>query len=671
MVNRQKLSVNLNKIQKLRAQRGIHTVFKQIIRLTTKKNGKSAFRRTLAVRNLLLKNHKVDRLTHDIEYAFSRGLLRPAGEVKANVKVIPFKYIEPILNEAERIVRNEFTIYGSVEACYAPGCFSWKADPLTGFVWPLSFSPYGGRINKPYRTDIKTIWEIARFQFLSPLAYAYIFSGEERFARFAADKINSWIDENPFLQGPHWYTPMESSIRLINWCVYLPLIDIFQHADCSLKNKLVQSILENLIFIRENLENSPLFAGNHYLADLVGLLLARLLFPSLDWASKTTHLAINEFDKELQSQFHETGINFEGSLAYHRLSYEMGLVGVALIKRNGMSVTSGIDARMKQIADFTNYYSSVSKNCPVIGDNDSGIYLKYFPGQEANQHGYLTCLSDAVLENKSAPTNVEEFLCSIHFTNAPFPNGSENSDRSKASNYNRVQVREFGGLIIARSRHEALFFNTLQSTEGHSHNDKLSVYPVIGGKLLFIDRGSFSYTGYRGKRHEDRKNSSHNSPLINDWEQSTIWKYSLFYNNGEAKCSKLIENNHDTLTLLGWHVGYDRFIKGLIVFRQIQWNINKCSMLITDWVDGITSSEIFELKLNFLVNPLWSVGEKNGGYIFGHNNQTVELKHGKKVSFVLEQGLYCPSYQSEVPCQSLIATCKLKIGEKINYFLYY
>ena len=85
-----------------------------------------------------------------------------------------------------------------------------------------------------------------------------------------------------------------------------------------------------------------------------------------------------------------------------------------------------------------------------------------------------------------------------------------------------------------------LFFNTLQSSQGHSHNDKLSIYPVIGGKLLFIDRGSFSYTGYWRKRHEDRMKCFSQCPLINDWEQNTIWKDALFYNNGEAKCFKLI-----------------------------------------------------------------------------------------------------------------------------------
>ena len=112
---------------------------------------------------------------------------------------------------------------------------------------------------------------------------------------------------------------MESSIRLINWCVYLPLLDIFKYTDLSFKNKITNSILEHLIYIRENLEVSPSYAGNHYLADLVGLLLACLLFPSLDWALECSDFAVKEFEKEVQRQFKRCGINFEGSLPYHRL----------------------------------------------------------------------------------------------------------------------------------------------------------------------------------------------------------------------------------------------------------------------------------------------------------------------------------------------------------------
>jgi hypothetical protein len=526
MLNRQKISRDLNKFQKLWAEKGTNTVVRKIVDLATKKIGPSAIKRTLGRRDLLFKNLEMDTLRQDLENVFSKGLFRPLDEVRTDVRLIPAEYTESILNEAERILKHEFTIYGNLKVSYVPNCFSWTADPLTGFAWPKSRLDNPAGIRKPYGTDIKTIWEIARFHFLSSLAYAFILTGEEKYARFAAEKVNSWIDENPFLHRPHWFTPMESSIRLINWCVYLPLLDIFKHTDLSCKNRIIQSILEHLIFIRENLEISPSFAGNHYLADLVGLLLSSLLFPSQNWASENTKFALNEFEKEVQNQFEESGINFEGSLPYHRLSSEFFLIGVAIIKKNGLVVPKGIVERLKQTANFTKYYTSASDVSPIIGDNDSGVCLKYFPGQDLNWHGYLNCLFDVILENRSEPKNYEEFLCSIHFADTRLPGSSDNNKYTKTDQH-KLQVENFGGLVLARYRSDAIFFNTLRSSQGHSHNDKLSIYPVISGELLFIDRGSFSYTGFWRKRNEDRWSAAHNTPVINNWEQNTIWKGAL------------------------------------------------------------------------------------------------------------------------------------------------
>ena len=66
----------------------------------------------------------------------------------------------------------------------------------------------------------------------------YEITTDEKYARFALGKINSWIDENVFLNGPHWIMPMESAIRLSNWCFYLPLFEITSHTDSAERNKI-------------------------------------------------------------------------------------------------------------------------------------------------------------------------------------------------------------------------------------------------------------------------------------------------------------------------------------------------------------------------------------------------------------------------------------------------
>ena len=105
MLNRQKILRDLNKIQKLWAEKGTNTVFRKIFHLATKKIGQSAIRRTLDRRDLLFKNLEMDTLTQDLENVFSKGLLRPLDEVRTDVRLIPAEYIESILNEAETNIK--------------------------------------------------------------------------------------------------------------------------------------------------------------------------------------------------------------------------------------------------------------------------------------------------------------------------------------------------------------------------------------------------------------------------------------------------------------------------------------------------------------------------------------------------------------------------------------
>jgi hypothetical protein len=547
--------------------------------------------------------------------------------------------------------------------------FSWLRDPLTGFVWSGTLSNKNVATRQPTGTDIKTIWEIARFQFLSILACAYILTKDERYAHFAIDKINSWIDENVFLHGPHWTCAMETAIRLTNWAIYLPWLDVLKFSNPDFVTKLATSLLEHLIFIKENLEVNLPHSNNHYLANLAALLLGPLIFPSLPWAADSAAFAKKELEKEIQIQFHKSGVNFEGSLSYHRLSSEICLMALALIRREGYKLSSPVCERLRKAAMFTKYYTECSDEIPLIGDNDSGVFVKFFSGQESNRHSYLGFLFDCILEQEANPRDFSEFLSSTHFGSADRPNGRGNNrsqDRSAV-----LQVKDFDGLVIARYKSEALFYNTLRSSEPHSHNDKLAIYPVIGGKLLFLDRGSFSYTGYIEKRHEDRMTASHNGPVLNGWEQSRIWKKDPFYIGGEAKCGRVIDTRSDYVTITGYHLGYSRYSPDLKVFREVKWDVRKRTMLITDWAEGKPPNDPFQFTWRFLINPAWAGVVQDGYLILNSEGQIVRFGDTKGIGFTLTQGLYCPTYQVESPCQALMASCRAGVGEKISFTLYY
>jgi hypothetical protein len=666
----EKVFMNLNKIKKLWAEYGVRMVIRKCTYLAAKQLAPPSDKRIVRKRDIIFNSLGKEALDRDVESFFSIGVLRPLNQIKADIRQVPEQVAQGLMEQAKRILENEFMIYDSFKVKFGPDQFTWMSDPLSGFQWPLDLGPTYVMSKKLEGTDIKTIWEIARFQFLAPVAMAYALTDEKQYVHFAIDKVNSWIDENPFPHGPHWAVAMEVAIRLVNWCFYLPLLDVFDLADFSLSKKLTKSILEHLIFIRENLEISPGHANNHYLSNLSALLLGRLIFPSLTWAVKSSEFAEKELEREIQRQFKPSGINFEGSLPYHRLSSEICLTGAALILKSGREVPSEIVNRLRKAASFTQYYTEASDESPVIGDNDSGVFIKFFPGQQLNEHHYLNCLFDAILEGKSEPRDFQDFFCSVHLTDTYLPKVYSNTIRSYNSN-NELQVKNFDGLVIARHRSEALFFNTLDAFSGHTHNDKLSIYPVINGKALFVDRGSFSYTGFTNKRHEDRTTFSHNGPLINGWEQNRIWKDDQFFMGAEAKCDATIDASEHMVRVTGWHAGYGRYRKHLKTFRQITWDIRERTMLVTDWLDGTAANEDFQFTWYFLINPAWIAVVQRGCLILNSESQTVRFEDSSGIGFALSKGLYSPNYQEVCTCQVLTASCKAPLGKRIDFLLYY
>ncbi len=53
-------------------------------------------------------------------------------------------------------------------------------------------------------------------------------------------------------------------------------------------------------------------------------------------------------------------------------------------KRSGRDIPAGIAECLREAAKFTQFYADICEECPIIGDNDTGIFVKLFSGQELN-----------------------------------------------------------------------------------------------------------------------------------------------------------------------------------------------------------------------------------------------------------------------------------------------
>ena len=308
--------------------------------------------------------------------------------------------------------------------------------------------------------DVKIPWELARMQHLPLLAWSYALACEAssssiamplpagHYAQEFRNQILDFIAHNPPRYGVNWNCAMDVGIRVAGWVLTL---DLFLAAgatfDDAFLDVFARSVREHADHLAANLEWDETIRGNHYLADIAGLLSASAYLPADETTDSYLHFAARELVAETFRQFHNDGSNFEASTSYHRLSAEMVVYALAVLQ--GVSATR-YDAlagdqwhpfrpgKPSAKLDFSNYQKSrieVNKDKkegekegekgsvpfkvtfkviplavidrlarmsrftqdildgygrdPQIGDNDSGRFFKMLPATMRDEHGVL------------------------------------------------------------------------------------------------------------------------------------------------------------------------------------------------------------------------------------------------------------------------------------------
>jgi len=315
-------------------------------------------------------------------------------------------------------------IRGLLRGDYRP--IDWHLDFKSGFRWREDAWYRDIAYGQMPGVDVKVPWELARSQHLPLLAWAHAaaldgrdgFQSPDPYRHEFRDQVLDFIAANPPRFGVNWTCAMDVGIRAVNWLV---AYDAFTAAsgrfDDDFEQVFARSVYEHGRHIVANLEWSETTRGNHYLADVVGLLFVAAYLGPTDETDAWLALAIQELDAEAELQFTPDGANFEASTAYHRLSAEMLVYALALylalpedrlerLGRRELSFsgppvalrpdsagrlrTGMIGERLARAAEFAVDITRPDGRIAQIGDNDSGRLLKL------GSH-YVLCAADEVI----------------------------------------------------------------------------------------------------------------------------------------------------------------------------------------------------------------------------------------------------------------------------------
>src|SRR6185369_12436594 len=106
---------------------------------------------------------------------------------------------------------------------------------------------------------------------------------------------------------------------------------------------------------------------------------------------------------------------------------------------------------------------------------------------------------------------------------------------------------------------------------GHGHNDCLSFEAVLNGVQLVVDPGSYVYTASYEWRNRFRSTRFHNTPVIDEQEQSRFLGAQYLWSlRADAKPTVLEWRTTSRLDVLrASHSGYTRLANPVTVMRTI------------------------------------------------------------------------------------------------------
>lgn len=317
-------------------------------------------------------------------------------------------------------------VWSLLDDGYVP--IDWQLDFKSGYRWREDVWHGNIRFGHLRGVDVKVPWELARMQHLPTLAMAAHFSRcglsgfrhSEVYAHEFKNQVLDFSASNPPEFGVNWACPMDVAIRVSNWLVAR---DIFVASGVGFsyefESVFVACVEAHARHIVRNLEWTSQIRGNHYLADISGLLLAAVYLPSSAEVDAWLAFAVQELINETQQQFHEDGSNFEASVCYHRLSAEMILWAASFVvnldsaqtemlklgQRHKWSSTPRLTnhpmtfhvlpngvrqsplpesfwARLRRIAEFSEAMTRPDGIVVQFGDNDNGRFVTLGSGEQ-------------------------------------------------------------------------------------------------------------------------------------------------------------------------------------------------------------------------------------------------------------------------------------------------
>jgi heparinase II/III-like protein len=436
--------------------------------------------------------------------------------------------------------------------------------------------------------DCKLVWEPNRHHQLVVLARAYKVSGEIKYAQGVIELLSAWLESNPYGKGMNWRSPLELSIRLINWVWAIDLIKNSGLFCGNIKQKVLASVFLHCRDVSGKFSQGT-SANNHLVGEAAGVYIAASYFNMIADSAKWREKSKQVLEREIQAQTFSDGCTKEHAFSYQFFVYQFYLFTALVGQWSQDSFSNSYRTTLHSIAKFIATIAQGGNDYPMLGDQDDGYVLDL--GDHVHNINALCDISaylfsdDVFLSSISKPSESAFWLF----------NGRAEREHIQSVNFVYLQSKQFessgyfllqGGNVEEKNQASILFDCAelgYTAIAAHGHADALSFVLRINNNDLFVDTGTYDYFSYPKWRDHFRKTKAHNCLEVDGLDQSVITGPFMWEQHAKTNLN-LWQPNTTGGKVVANHNGYQRLSAPLIHERSIELNTSTKAIEIIDSV---------------------------------------------------------------------------------------
>ena len=503
---------------------------------------------------------------HDV--VFGRLARRPVSARRMRLLPvpgdIPAEVAEPTLAHARRIAGGQVEIFSrSISVGAVP---NWHGAIVDGSTWP-AIPWWSIDIRSDSRVaDVKWAWELGRFRHVVILARGcHLAPHDTELVDALRTHLVSFLDQNPFEVGVHWYSNLELALRAF------ALAQVLSLAEAALGPELVDRVSGLLWHTgRHLLADLPYtistMRNNHLLGDGVGMVVVGQLFADTAFGRRLRVAGDRLVGRFLAHASRPDGSLIEDSVSYHRFVVELLTARVL-----AGDATADIRSLLARSAQFLARLGTLNGPVPQYGDWDEGRALVTADDPCRLEGSVLTALAVCGTGAPAAWRTMFDEVAWYAPVGEPIEPESAVEDG-----------RALGGGLARTSAGPFTVYLKTAAGRSHNHADAASITVRHGDHWVIGDPGTGTYNGPIDVRNWFRGSSAHPVLRVADTDQleplrAFRWKHTARGAIGRPVTADPVK------VIWCWHDAYTRLAPPVRVARVAV--VRPDGVYVADWLD--------------------------------------------------------------------------------------